>query len=34
VGGELKVDRGRLVNQDMTKIQAEVNRRSKAALAH
>ena len=30
VGGDLKVERGKLLNQDISKIQAEVDRRSKA----
>jgi cytosine/adenosine deaminase-related metal-dependent hydrolase len=34
VGGELKVERGKVLGQDMGKIQAEVDRRSKATLAH
>ena len=34
VGGELMVDRGKVLMQDMVKIQAEVNRRSAATLAH
>ena len=34
VGGELLVERGKLLHQDMGKIQAEVDRRSKATMAH
>ena len=34
VGGELMVERGKLLKQDMGKIQAEVDRRSKATMAH
>jgi len=34
VGGVLKVIRGRLLGQDVGKIQGEANRRSKAAVKH
>jgi cytosine/adenosine deaminase-related metal-dependent hydrolase len=34
VGGELKVDHGKLIDQDMPRIQFEVDQRSKAAHAH
>lgn len=34
VGGELLVERGKLLHQDMGKIQAEVDRRSRATMAH
>jgi cytosine/adenosine deaminase-related metal-dependent hydrolase len=34
VGGELKVEQGRLLHQDISKILAEVNRRSQATVTH
>ena len=34
VGGELKVEQGKVLNQDMAKIQAEVNRRAAATIGH